>query len=108
MLRSRPGVVHPTGLPARCVLMASLTPRHQHPQGQTLLVTAGRGFVQQWDHEHQVIQPGGIVSIPTNSKPWHGAAPDVAMTHIAMQEALDGKVVEWLEQVTDQQYLSVE
>jgi quercetin dioxygenase-like cupin family protein len=77
---------------------------HQHPLGQTLIVTAGRGFVQQWGKTLQVIQPGDIVSIPANAKHWHGAAADVAMTHIAMQESLNGDVVEWLEHVGEEQY----
>lgn len=77
---------------------------HTHPLGQTLIVTAGIGYVQSWGGPVQIIRPGDVVSCPPNEKHWHGAAPNNAMTHIAIQEALDGKVVDWLERVTDDQY----
>lgn len=74
---------------------------HTHPLGQTLLVTAGVGRVQRWGGSVDEIRPGDVVRIPPGVKHWHGAAPDAAMTHIAIQEALDGKTVEWLEPVAD-------
>ena len=77
---------------------------HTHPLGQTLIVTAGCGRAQCEDGPVEEIQPGDVVWFAPNEKHWHGAAPKTAMTHIAVQEALDGKVVEWLEKVTDQQY----
>jgi len=77
---------------------------HTHPLGQTLIVTAGRGLAQRWGGPVETIQPGDVVSIPAGEKHWHGAAPKTAMTHIAIQEALDGKSVEWMEQVSDEQY----
>ena len=77
---------------------------HTHPLGQTLIVTAGCGLVQCWDGPTRIIRPGDVISCPPNEKHWHGAMPNTAMTHIAIQEALDGKVVEWLEKVTDEQY----
>jgi quercetin dioxygenase-like cupin family protein len=77
---------------------------HTHPLGQTLIVTAGLGWAQSWDGEVQEIRPGAVVWFPPNEKHWHGATPTTAMTHIAIQEALDGKVVEWLEKVSDAEY----
>jgi 4-carboxymuconolactone decarboxylase len=77
---------------------------HTHPLGQTLIVTAGVGRVQRWGGPVQEIRSGDVVRIPANTRHWHGAAPDTAMTHIAIQEAQDGKTVEWQEQVGDEQY----
>ena len=77
---------------------------HTHPLGQTLIVTAGCGWVQQDGGPVEEIRPGDVVSIPPGVKHWHGAAPTTAMTHIAIQENLNGKQVEWLEKVTDEQY----
>ena len=77
---------------------------HSHPLGQTLHVTAGAGRVQTWGGPIQDIRAGDTVWIPPNEKHWHGAAPNTAMTHLAMQEALDGKHVTWMEHVTDAQY----
>jgi quercetin dioxygenase-like cupin family protein len=77
---------------------------HTHPLGQTLIVTAGRGRAQRWDGPIEEIRPGDVVWFPPGEKHWHGAAPTTAMTHIAIQEQLDGKVVEWMEKVTDEQY----
>ncbi|MGB6008569.1 (R)-mandelonitrile lyase [Castellaniella sp.] len=74
---------------------------HTHPLGQTLIVTAGAGFVQEWDGPERSIHPGDQVWIPAGVKHWHGASPTAAMTHIAIAEALDGKVVDWLEKVDD-------
>ncbi len=77
---------------------------HTHPLGQTLIVTAGVGRVQRWGDPAEEIRPGGVVWIPPGQKHWHGAAPNSSMTHIAISEALDGKSVEWMEQVDDSQY----
>jgi quercetin dioxygenase-like cupin family protein len=77
---------------------------HTHPLGQTLIVTAGLGWVQRDGGPIEEIRPGDVVWISPGEKHWHGATPNTAMTHIAIQEKLDGKVVDWLEQVTDQQY----
>jgi quercetin dioxygenase-like cupin family protein len=77
---------------------------HSHPLGQTLVVTAGVGRVQRWGGRVEEIRPGDVVWTPPGVKHWHGAAPTTAMTHIASQEAADGKVVEWMEQVSDEQY----
>jgi quercetin dioxygenase-like cupin family protein len=79
---------------------------HAHPLGQTLIVTAGCGRVQRWDGAVEEIRPGDIVWIEPGEKHWHGAAEKTAMTHIAFSEALDGKVVDWMEQVSDEQYLA--
>jgi len=77
---------------------------HTHPLGQTLFVTAGAGLAQVWGGPIQKIRAGDTVWFEPGEKHWHGAAPDVAMSHIAMHEALDGVHVEWLEKVTDEQY----
>lgn len=77
---------------------------HSHPLGQTLVVTAGCGRVQRWGDPIEEIRPGDVVWIPPGEKHWHGAAPTTAMTHIAIQEYLDGKAAEWMEQVSDKQY----
>ena len=77
---------------------------HTHPLGQTLIVTAGCGRVQRWGGPIEEIRPGDVVSFAPGEKHWHGAAPTTAMTHIAIHEALDGKAVDWLEKVGDDQY----
>ena len=77
---------------------------HTHPLGQTLIVTAGAGLAQHWGGPIEHIRPGDVVCFAPGEKHWHGAAPTIAMTHIAIQESLDGKAVEWLEHVTDEQY----
>ena len=77
---------------------------HTHPLGQTLIVTSGCGWVQREGGPVEEIHPGDVVWFPPGLKHWHGASPTIAMTHIAIQEALDGKVVEWLEKVSDGQY----
>jgi len=79
---------------------------HTHPLGQTLVVTAGVGRVQRWGGPIEEIRPGDVVRIPPGVKHWHGAAPDSAMTHLAVQEQQNGKSVEWAEKVRDDQYLS--
>ncbi|HET9882560.1 MAG TPA: cupin domain-containing protein [Candidatus Binatia bacterium] len=77
---------------------------HTHPLGQNLIVTSGCGWVQSEGAPKEEIRPGDVVSCPRNEKHWHGATSTTAMTHIAIQEQLDGKVVEWLEKVSDEQY----
>ena len=77
---------------------------HTHPLGQTLIITAGCGWVQREGGPVEEVHPGDVVWFPPGEKHWHGATPTTAMTHIAIQEALDGKVVDWLEHVSDEQY----
>jgi quercetin dioxygenase-like cupin family protein len=77
---------------------------HTHPLGQTLIVTAGCGSVQRWGGPVEEICPGDVVWIPPGEKHWHGAKATVALTHIAIHERLDGRTVDWLEKVTDEQY----
>ncbi|GEO86139.1 MULTISPECIES: (R)-mandelonitrile lyase [Alphaproteobacteria] len=79
---------------------------HTHPLGQTLIVTAGSGWAQTWGETKQEIRTGDVVWFPPGEKHWHGASADTAMTHIAIQEALDGKAVDWLEHVSDAQFLA--
>ena len=78
---------------------------HTHPLGQTLIIIAGCGWVQCAGEAREDLRPGDIVWIPPGEKHWHGATTATAMTHIAIQEKLDGKAVEWMEQVSDEQYL---
>jgi quercetin dioxygenase-like cupin family protein len=77
---------------------------HTHPLGQTLIVTSGCGRAQCEGGPVEEIRPGDVISFAPNEKHWHGAAPTTAMTHIAIQEALDGKVVDWMEKVSDEEY----
>ena len=77
---------------------------HTHPAGQVLVVTAGVGRVQQWGGPLQEFRPGDVVRIPPGAKHWDGASPTTGMTHIAIQEEVGGKNVEWMEQVSDEQY----
>jgi len=77
---------------------------HTHPLGQTLIVTAGFGRVQREAGPVEEIRPGDVVWFAPGERHWHGASPTTAMTHIALQEALNGKVVDWMEKVTDAQY----
>ncbi len=79
---------------------------HTHPLGQTLIVTAGCGWAQREGEPTEEIRPGDVDWFEPGEKHWHGATPTTAMTHIAIQEALDGKPVEWMEQVSDEQYQS--
>jgi quercetin dioxygenase-like cupin family protein len=79
---------------------------HTHPLGQTLIVTAGAGWAQVEGGPVEVIRPGDVVWFPPGEKHWHGATPTTGMTHIAIAEKLDGKAVDWLEHVTDEQYRS--
>jgi quercetin dioxygenase-like cupin family protein len=78
---------------------------HIHPLGQTLIVTAGSGWAQREGGPVEEIRPGDVVWFSPGEKHWHGATPTTAMTHIAIQEKKDGKVVEWMEKVSDEQYL---
>ncbi|MBK0019579.1 cupin domain-containing protein [Kosakonia sp. S42] len=77
---------------------------HTHPLGQTLIVTAGFGYVNTWGEEAREIRPGDVVWIPPFEKHWHGASATTSLTHVAIQESQEGKVVEWMEHVTDEQY----
>jgi len=79
---------------------------HTHPLGQTLIVTAGCGWTQCDGEEVVEIRAGDVIWCPPGHRHWHGATATTAMTHIAIQEALDGKMVEWMDQVSDEQYLS--
>lgn len=91
---------------AACVTFepGARTAWHTHPLGQTLIVTAGCGWVQKEGGPVEEIHPGDVVWFAPNEKHWHGATATTGMTHIAIQENLDGKVVDWMEQVTDEQY----
>ncbi|UYW74810.1 cupin domain-containing protein [Pseudocitrobacter faecalis] len=77
---------------------------HTHPLGQTLIVTQGRGWLQEWGKALEVLNQGDIAWIPPEVKHWHGACAETAMTHIAIAEAENGSPVTWLEQVTEEQY----
>jgi len=77
---------------------------HTHPLGQILIVTDGTGWIQQWGGPIEEIRKGDVIWIPAGVKHWHGATPNTAMTHVAIQEELNGKAVEWMEKVTNEQY----
>ena len=77
---------------------------HTHPAGQTLIITSGAGWVQREGGPIEEVGPGDVVWFPPEEKHWHGASPNKAMSHIAIQEEKDGKVVDWLEKVSDEQY----
>jgi quercetin dioxygenase-like cupin family protein len=77
---------------------------HTHPCGQLLIITSGKGRVQPWGEPIQEVNPGDLVWFPAGVKHWHGAAPDSAMTHYAIQEESNGAVADWMEGVTDEQY----
>jgi quercetin dioxygenase-like cupin family protein len=79
---------------------------HTHPLGQTLLVTAGRGWAQKWGERAEEIRPGDVVWIAPGEKHWHGATATTGMTHIAIQERLEGNAVHWMEQVSEEQYMA--
>ena len=79
---------------------------HSHPLGQTLIVTFGCGRVQREGCPVEIIRPGDVVWIAPGEKHWHGAGPDTAMTHVAIQESLDGKAADWMEHVSDEQYFA--
>jgi quercetin dioxygenase-like cupin family protein len=100
----------PSNAPARAAGNAvtfepgARTAWHTHPLGQVLVVTAGCGRAQREGGPIEEIRPGDVVVFAPGEKHWHGAAPTTAMTHIAIQEALDGKAVDWMEKVSDEQY----
>jgi quercetin dioxygenase-like cupin family protein len=96
----------PARAAAACVTFepGGRTAWHTHPLGQTIIITAGLGWAQRDGGPIEEIRPGDIVWFPPGEKHWHGATPTNAMTHIAIQENLDGKVVDWLEKVSDDQY----
>lgn len=77
---------------------------HTHPLGQTLIVTDGTGWIQEWGHPVQIMHKGDVIWIPPNVKHWHGASPTSSVTHIAIQEQVNGVAVVWLEKVSDEQY----
>ena len=77
---------------------------HTHPLGQTLVVTSGLGWAQRWGGQIEEIRAGDVVWFAPGEKHWHGATASTAMTHIAVQEQLEGKAVDWMEQVSDEQY----
>src|SRR5215468_3947391 len=79
---------------------------HTHPLGQTLIVTSGLGRVQREGGPIEEIRPGDVVWFAPGERHWHGASPSTTMTHIAIQEALEGKMVDWMEHVTDEEYLA--
>jgi quercetin dioxygenase-like cupin family protein len=82
----------------------SRTAWHSHPLGQFLIVIAGCGLAQRWDGAIEEIRPGDVVWFPPGEKHWHGATSSTAMTHIAIQEQLDGKTVDWMEKVSEEHY----
>jgi len=96
--------------PARVVLASvtfepgARTAWHTHPLGQTLIVTAGCGLAQREGGPVEEIHPGDVIWFSPGERHWHGAAPSTAMTHLAVQEKLEGKTVDWMEQVSDEQY----
>jgi quercetin dioxygenase-like cupin family protein len=77
---------------------------HTHPLGQTLIVTSGLGWAQRWGGPVEEIRPGDVIGIAPGEKHWHGATRTTTMTHLAIQEALAGKAVDWMEKVSDEQY----
>jgi quercetin dioxygenase-like cupin family protein len=79
---------------------------HTHPAGQTLIVTTGTGWIQQWRGEKLSINPGDVIWTPPGVKHWHGATDTTTMSHIAIQDSVDGRAVDWLEHVADDQYRS--
>ena len=96
----------PARASAGCVTFepGARTAWHTHPLGQTLIITAGCGRVQREGGPIEEVRPGDVIWFPPGEKHWHGASPSTAMTHIAIQEHVDGKVVDWLEHVSDEHY----
>ena len=84
--------------------LCARTAWHTHPLGQTLIVTSGCGRIRRWGGPIEEIRPGDVVWIAPGERHWHGATPTTAMTHIAIQEQLNGKVVDWMEKVSEEQY----
>ena len=103
-------LLHEAADPARVVCASvtfepgARTAWHTHPLGQTLVVTAGVGWVQRWGGPVEEVRPGDVVWFPPGEKHWHGATATSPMTHVAVQEKLDGQAAAWLEQVDDGQY----
>ena len=112
MGRNRPGKAPASTSQARCASIRCFTHRirhassawHTHPLGQTLIVTSGSGRAQRWGGPIEDIRPGDVVWFAPGEKHWHGGAPTTAVTHTAIQERLDGKTVDWMEKVSDEQY----
>ena len=100
-----PTAVRTTGAAEVTFSPGARTAWHTHPAGQTIMVTAGTGWIQQWDGQKLSIYPGDVIWTPPGVKHWHGANDTSAMTHIAIQDSVDGRPVDWLEHVTDEQYL---
>lgn len=107
-VRTDPIVIAPDPARVRALTVTfdpgARTAWHTHPLGQTLVVLSGKGRAQTLGEKVQDLLPGDTVWIPPHEKHWHGAGPDTAMVHIAIQEALDGSNVDWMEHVTDAQY----
>lgn len=107
-VRQDPLMEAPSPARVRAVLVTfepgARTAWHTHPLGQTLVVTSGCGLAQSWGGEVQEIRPGDVIWFAPGEKHWHGAGPKTAMSHIAIQEALDGRAADWLEKVSDDQY----
>lgn len=107
-VRIEPGFEAPEPARVRSAIVSfepgARTAWHTHPLGQTLLVTSGSGRAQVWGGPLQEISAGDVVWFPPGEKHWHGASPTTAMSHVAIQEALNGSPVDWLEHVTDEQY----
>jgi quercetin dioxygenase-like cupin family protein len=100
-----PNAVRGTGAAEVTFTPGARTAWHTHPAGQTLIVTTGTGWIQQWGGQKLSINPGDVIWTPPGVKHWHGANDTSAMTHIAIQDSVDGKPVDWLEHVTDEQYV---
>ncbi|HEX2285621.1 MAG TPA: cupin domain-containing protein [Mycobacterium sp.] len=99
-----PNPVRNTGAAEVTFTPGARTAWHTHPGGQTLIVTTGIGWIQQWGGQKLSIKPGDVIWTPPGVKHWHGASDTSAMTHIAIQDSVDGRPVDWLEHVTDEQY----
>ncbi len=99
-------VVEPSRVAANTVTFepGARTAWHTHPLGQMLIIITGRGVVQRAGESVEEVRPGDVVRFAPGEKHWHGAGPSTAMTHIAIQESLDGKAVDWMEHVSDEQY----
>ncbi|MGZ3744600.1 MAG: (R)-mandelonitrile lyase [Pseudobdellovibrionaceae bacterium] len=89
-----------------CFECAARSAWHTHPKGQLLVVTEGAGLIQEWGQPIRRIQKGDVIWTPPGVRHWHGAAPESSITHLVLQETLNGKAVEWLEKVTDKEYHS--
>jgi quercetin dioxygenase-like cupin family protein len=99
-----PNAVRTTGSAEVTFTPSARTAWHTHPAGQTLIVTTGSGWIQQWGGPKLSIKPGDVIWTPPGVKHWHGANDTTTMTHIAIQDSVDGTPVDWLEHVTDEQY----